>query len=99
LVPKPEFNLFSYMYYYNGAGTGAGDFNKDGKIDLFFAANQSAPALYLNRGDMHFEDVTQKTGINYDGAWYTGVSIIDINNDGLLDIYLCAVGNYKILKG
>ncbi|MHA0111762.1 FG-GAP repeat domain-containing protein, partial [Klebsiella pneumoniae] len=72
LVPKPEFNLFSYMYYYNGAGTGAGDFNKDGKIDLFFAANQSAPALYLNRGDMHFEDVTQKTGINYDGAWYTG---------------------------
>ena len=99
LVPKPEFNLFSYIYYYNGAGTGAGDFNKDGKIDLFFAANQSAPALYLNRGDMHFEDVTQKTGINYDGAWYTGVSIIDINNDGLLDIYLCAVGNYKVLKG
>lgn len=99
LTPKPEFNLFSYMYYYNGAGTGAGDFNKDGKIDLFFAANQSAPALYLNKGGMHFEDVTQKTGINYEGAWYTGVSIIDINNDGLLDIYLCAVGNYKVLKG
>lgn len=94
-----SFNLFSYMYYYNGAGIGAGDFNNDGLIDLFFAANRSGNAVYLNKGNLHFEEVTAKTGMVADSGWNTGVSVVDINNDGMLDIYVCQVGNYKKLKG
>jgi enediyne biosynthesis protein E4 len=99
ITPTPAFNLFSYMYYYNGAGTGAGDFNNDGLIDLYFASNQGKSAMYINKGGMRFEDITTKTGIIQDSAWNTGVSVVDINADGLLDIYLCCVGNYKVLKG
>jgi hypothetical protein len=99
LKPTPEFNLFSYMYYYNGAGVGAGDFNNDGLIDLFFAANQSQNKLFINKGNLKFEDVSAEASIPNDSAWSTGVSVIDINNDGLLDIYICRVGNYKVLKG
>ena len=99
LNPDPAFNLFSYMYYYNGAGIGAGDFNKDGRIDLFFAANRGNNALYLNQGGMKFVDATVSAGIPTDSSWSTGVSVVDINADGLLDIYVCQVGNYKVLKG
>jgi hypothetical protein len=99
LQPTPEFNLFSYMYFYNGAGVGAGDFNNDGLIDLFFAANQQNNSLYLNTGNLQFKDVTKEAQIPADGAWSTGVSVVDINNDGLLDIYVCRVGQYKTLKG
>lgn len=99
LTPTPAFNLFSYMYYYNGAGVGAGDFNNDGKVDLFFAANQQPNRLYLNKGQLQFEDITKAAEIPTDIAWSTGVSVVDINNDGLLDIYICRVGNYKVLKG
>ncbi len=99
LTPTPAFNLFSYMYYYNGAGIGSGDFNNDGLIDLFFTANQQPNAMYINKGAMHFEDVTSQTGISQDSSWSTGVSVVDINNDGLLDIYICRVGHYKVLKG
>lgn len=99
LLPTPAFNLFSYMYYYNGAGVGVGDFNNDGLPDLFFAASQHPNALYLNKGQMKFDDVSLAAGIPRDSSWSTGVSVIDINRDGLLDIYVCKVGNYKILKG
>lgn len=99
LQPTADFNLFRYMYYYNGAGVGAADFNNDGLTDLFFAANQGNNALYLNKGDLHFEEVTDRTGMPNDGAWSTGVSVVDINNDGLQDIYICRVGGYSILKG
>jgi len=98
LRPTKEFNLFDYMYFYNGAGVGAGDFNNDGKIDLFFAANQTSNKLYLNKGNMSFTDVTQEAMIPVDGGWSTGVSVVDINNDGLLDIYVCRVGDYEVLK-
>ncbi|MBI3718920.1 MAG: VCBS repeat-containing protein [Sphingobacteriales bacterium] len=98
LKPTPEFNLFSYMYYYNGAGAGAGDFNNDGLIDLFFSANQGDNKLYLNKGNLKFSDVTKQAGIPQDGGWSTGVSVVDINNDGLLDIYICKVGHYKVLN-
>jgi len=97
LKSTQEFNMFDYMYFYNGAGIGAGDFNKDGLIDLFFASNQGENKLYLNKGKLKFADVTAETQIPQDSAWSTGVSVVDINNDGLLDIYVCRVGNYQTL--
>ncbi len=97
LKPTPEFNVLKYMYYYNGGGVGAGDFNNDGKIDLFFAANQGQNKLYLNAGNLQFKDVTADAKIPDDGGWSTGVSVVDINNDGLLDIYVCRVGNHETL--
>src|SRR6478735_7376373 len=98
LKPTNGFNVFHYMYYYNGAGVAAGDFNNDGLTDLFFAANQSDDKMYLNEGKLHFKDVTKEAKIPNDGGWSTGVSVVDINNDGLLDIYICRVGKYEILN-
>ena len=99
LKPTPEFNMLKYMYYYNGAGVGAGDFNNDGRIDLFFASNQGNNSLYLNEGNMKFKDVTAAAQIPVDSSWSTGVSVVDINNDGLLDMYISRVGKYKTLHG
>lgn len=98
LTPTQQFNVLKYLYFYNGSGIGAGDFNNDGKIDLFFAANQVSNKLYLNEGNLHFRDVTKESMIPNDGGWSTGVSVVDINNDGLLDIYVCRVGNYETLQ-
>ncbi|MBS1655206.1 MAG: CRTAC1 family protein, partial [Bacteroidetes bacterium] len=99
LTPTPEFNMFKYMYFYNGAGVGAGDFNNDGLIDLFFSANQGDNKLFLNEGKLHFKDVTEQASIPQNHGWSTGVSVVDINNDGLLDIYICQVGNFESLHG
>jgi len=99
LTPLPELNMLKYMYFYNGAGVGAGDFNNDGLIDLFFAGNQVPNRLYINKGQLQFKDVTKQSGIPDDKGWSTGVSVVDINGDGLLDIYICRVGNYASLKG
>jgi hypothetical protein len=98
LTPSSELNLLTYMYYYNGAGAAAADFNNDGLVDLFFCANQLTNKIFLNKGKMQFTDVTQQAKIPNDGGWNTGASVIDINNDGLLDIYISRVGNYKTLK-
>ena len=92
-----EFNLFKYMYFYNGSGVGAGDFNNDGLIDLFFASNQQENKLFLNTGHLTFKDITKDALILGDGGWSTGVSVIDINNDGLLDVYICRLGQFEIL--
>ena len=97
LTPTQDFNVFKYMYYYNGGGVGAGDFNNDGKIDVFFAGNQTENKLFLNTGNLQFRDVTAEAKIPEDGGWSTGVSVVDINNDGLLDIYICRVGNHETL--
>ncbi len=98
LTPTQDFNVFDYMYFYNGAGVGAGDFNNDGKIDLFFAANQGDDKIYLNEGNLKFKDVTKEAQIPQDGGWSTGISVIDINNDGFLDIYICRVSNIGPLR-
>ncbi|MDQ6814723.1 MAG: VCBS repeat-containing protein, partial [Bacteroidota bacterium] len=98
LTSTDSFNLFEYMYFYNGAGVGAGDFNNDGLIDLFFSSNQGNNTLYLNTGHLHFKDVTAEAKIPTEKAWSTGVSVVDINNDGLLDIYVSRVGKYEVLK-
>eukprot|EP01035_Chromulina_nebulosa_P054935 gene54935-75277_t len=97
LTPTAGFNMFNYMYFYNGAGVGAGDFNNDGLVDLFFSSNQGENKLYLNKGGLHFADATVQAHIPQDSGWSTGVSVVDINNDGLLDIYVCRVGNFEIL--
>ncbi|MGF2411478.1 VCBS repeat-containing protein [Ferruginibacter sp.] len=97
LTFSKDLNLLRYIYFYNGSGVGGGDFNNDGKIDLYFGANQKQNRLYLNEGGMHFKDITIEAGIPDDKGWTTGVSVADVNADGLLDIYVCRVGNFEVL--
>lgn len=98
LTPNGKVNMLNYMYFYNGAGMAAGDFNKDGHVDLFFCSNQGRNSLFLNDGQMHFRDITIQAGIPDDGGWSTGVSVVDINQDGMLDLYICRVGRYETLQ-
>jgi len=93
-----ELNVFNYMYFYNGGGLGAGDFNNDGNTDLFFSGNQVENTLYLNKGNFKFEDVSKTSNINVGKGWANGVSIIDINNDGKLDIYVSQIGDFEGLQ-
>ncbi len=98
LTYNKDFNLLQYIYFYNGSGVGSGDFNNDGKVDLYFGSNQKQNRLYLNKGDMHFKDVTTEAGIPNDKGWTTGVSVADVNADELLDIYVCRVGYGAAVK-
>ena len=91
IVEDDSVNMFVNEYAYMGGGVGIGDFNKDGLPDIFFAGNQVCSRLYLNKGNMRFEDVTEKAGLSTTG-WCTGVSVVDINNDGWPDIYVCVSG-------
>ena len=95
LHPNEQFNMFHYMYYYNGAGVATGDFNNDGQADIFFASNEGDNQLYLNKGKLQFTEVSKQAQIPQDSAWNTGVAVVDINNDGLLDIYICRLGNFE----
>ncbi|PRX56498.1 VCBS repeat protein [Flagellimonas meridianipacifica] len=99
LTDTPELNILTYLYFYNGAGVAAGDFNNDGLPDLYFTSNQESDRLYLNNGNLNFTDITEASGIDNSDEWTTGVTQVDINNDGWLDIYVCKVGNYQTLKG
>jgi len=99
LIDTPELNILNYLYYYNGAGVVSADFNNDGLVDLYFSANQGEDKLYINKGGLKFEDVTKVAHINNSGNWTTGATHVDINHDGLLDIYVCKASNYRGLKG
>jgi len=93
VVDDKETNIFKYRNFYNGAGVGIGDLNNDGLVDVFFTANQGANALYLNKGGFKFEDISVKAGFGPKQQWSTGVTMVDINHDGWLDIYVCNAGN------
>lgn len=87
-------NLIVNEYSYMGGGVGIGDFNNDGLQDIFFSANQVSSRLYINEGKNHFKDITEMAGVKTN-KWCTGVSVIDINNDGWQDIYICVSGSYS----
>ncbi len=93
LIEGPNTNVLMYEYFYNGGGVSTADFNGDGKEDLYFTSNMGSNAMYLNEGAMRFREVTDVSKTNgRSGPWKTGTAVVDINGDGLLDIYLCYSG-------
>ena len=92
ITENEQYNMIDYSYLYNGGGVGVGDINNDGLPDIFFTSNQGTCELYLNKKDLHFENITKKSRIQTKG-WCTGVTFVDINADGFLDIYICKSGN------
>lgn len=99
LVQNADLNVFTYMYFFNGGGVTAGDFNQDGWIDLYFTSNMGSNRLFLNQQNLRFTDVTEQAGLAGLTGWATGATTVDINNDGLLDIYVSQVGDYGAIKG
>lgn len=85
-------NPYTYRNFYNGGGVGLGDFNGDGLQDIFFTGNLVGNKLYLNRGDFRFEDITATAGVACPDSWSTGVAVVDIDQDGDQDIYICKAG-------
>ncbi len=90
-----EFNILTYRNYYNGGGVAIGDLNNDGLVDIYFTANMQKNKLYLNKGNWSFVDITDTAGVGGSKSWSTGVTMVDINGDGWLDIYVCNSGDVK----
>ncbi|WP_299217980.1 VCBS repeat-containing protein [uncultured Aquimarina sp.] len=92
---EKDFNIFTYRNFYNGGGVAIGDINNDGLPDVYLTANRKENKLYLNKGNFTFEDISKSSNTTGKNSWSTGVVMVDVNADGLLDIYVCNAGNVK----
>jgi len=99
LTPTSDLNILDYMYFYNGGGVSVGDINNDNLPDLYFTSNQGSNVLYLNMGNLKFKDISEQAGVKGNADWTTGTTMVDINHDGYLDIYVCVVSGICGLEG
>ncbi len=90
---EENFNIYTYRNFYNGGGVAIGDINNDGLNDIYFTANMNDNQLYINQGNFQFKNATKDAGVAGEKAWSTGVSLVDVNTDGWLDIYVCNSGD------
>jgi enediyne biosynthesis protein E4 len=99
LDESKNISILDYLYYYNGGGVALGDINNDGLVDIYFTSNQGKNKLYLNKGNNKFEDISLKAGVEGISDWQTGSIMADVNGDGYLDIYVCAVVGINGFEG
>ena len=90
-----DLNILDYLYYYNGGGVAIGDINNDNLPDVFLSGNQVKNKLFLNKGNLKFEDISETSNTAGNRSWSTGIVMVDINADGWLDIYVCNAGNVQ----